>query len=521
MTLDQQEAWDDLRKHFQITYDQIFVENLYTYEKMETYIMGLRIFDKDDTDAVINAQIKARGASSKMQVSASNRVGASGVGSMSTNAIQQIQQMLMNQLRQSAMPPMRAGIGNPALLSTAHPSANPGTIQSSTITSATPTPMPAKTDAQLVKEKDKFYIKIGGIDRLCMAMDIDPGSVNKRTCLKFLEPEKCKDLYISSWQPNYGTGTSLRGDDNARRNGMRDGDLYLHVDLMRASVRLMKKGRKKKAVVIDKKHFDRLILAQDKKEAILDTLKQHETATTIFDKWGLGETIEYGRGMNMLFFGPPGTGKTFAANCIAKSLNKELLSMTNAELQSSTPGEAERNIIAAFEEAKSKKKVLLLDECDSLLFSRKNVGMIIGSEINCLLREIEKFEGVCILTTNRLGELDEALQRRLSLILKFPEPDLDIRRDIWKSLIPKKMPLGKDVSIDDLAQFELSGGLIKNVILNAARFAAGGNSKRVNKEHFDRALKAAARGRKAFEDEESSGNYGRLMGTGGVDKIRG
>lgn len=276
----------------------------------------------------------------------------------------------------------------------------------------------------------------------------------------------------------------------------RQSQLYYYDEFM-----AKKKVEDSKPIIVNLEILKKVKLPEDKMEAIVSVLKQSTHQKKIFEEWGLGETIEYGRGMTMLFHGVPGTGKTYCANKIAESLGKKLMSVTTAEIQSSTPGEAERNIMEAFAEATKKKEVLLFDECDSLLYNRNNVGMIIGSEINCLLREIEKFEGVCILTTNRVSELDEALERRLSLILKFPEPDAEMRKAIWEGLLPKKLPLAPDVKLEELYQYELTGGLIKNVILNAARYAAADEVLGVEHKHFKAALTAVARGQKAFSEE--------------------
>jgi len=240
---------------------------------------------------------------------------------------------------------------------------------------------------------------------------------------------------------------------------------------------------------VDLAHLRPLVIAEEMKKEIIAVLKQHEHTKLIFDDWGLGETIKYGKGMTMLFHGGPGTGKTWAAHCIAKALSKEIMSVGSAELQSYMAGETQKNIQKAFQEAKSSKKLLFLDECDSLITSRNDVGMIISSEINTLLTEIEKFDGVCILATNRIDTLDDALERRLSLILEFPEPGFSARAEIWTHLIPSKMPLGKDVSIDKLAEFALTGGQIKNAVLQAARFAAADGLKSVPMDAFDRGIK--------------------------------
>ncbi len=251
----------------------------------------------------------------------------------------------------------------------------------------------------------------------------------------------------------------------------------------------MKEKKKTKIEEFDLVHLEPLIVKDDIKKSIVSVLKQHNNRKKIFEEWGLDEVLEYGKGMTFLFHGPPGTGKTKAAHCIAKTVGTTLLIVGSAEIQTSEPGGANRNIQQAFKTAKSKKQVLFLDECDSLICNRSEVGMILGSEINTLLTEIEKFEGVLILATNLIQHLDEALERRISLIVEFPKPDYGDRLNIWQKLIPKKMPLGKDFNYEKIAEYALTGGQIKNVILSAARQAAADEEKEVGKGHFEEAIK--------------------------------
>lgn len=240
--------------------------------------------------------------------------------------------------------------------------------------------------------------------------------------------------------------------------------------------------------IFDLKKLEALVIADDTKNEIMAVLKQHKNSKKLFDEWGLGEVIEYGKGMGFMFYGPPGTGKTWAATCIAKALGKELLVIGAAEIQTSEPGGANRNIQNAFKTAKEQDKILFMDECDSLITNRSDVGMILGSEINTLLTEIEKSEGVTILATNRIDTLDPALERRISLIVEFPEPDFKQRESIWSKMLPKKMPLGDDVTPTKLAEYKLTGGQIKNVVLQAARLALGEEAKKVEGHHFHSAV---------------------------------
>lgn len=247
------------------------------------------------------------------------------------------------------------------------------------------------------------------------------------------------------------------------------------------------KANKPKAVA-SKLSLDSVILSEDKKEAIKAALGQVEHHQTIFEKWGFGQVFEKGTAISLLFWGTPGTGKSLCAQAIAETLGHKLKTIGAGEVESSEPGGAERTIQELFATAKQSQDVLLFDECDSLLMDRNEVGPIIGATINCLLGEIEHFTGVVIFTTNRLGKLDPALERRLSAKIEFPFPDKDQRLAIWKRMLPKEAPLAKDVVLETLAEVPLAGGNIKNAVLNAARMAAYQRAKALSQEHFHQAI---------------------------------
>ena len=241
-----------------------------------------------------------------------------------------------------------------------------------------------------------------------------------------------------------------------------------------------------------------VILPDDVRSDILAVLKQSVKQDKIFNEWGLGETIAYGKGMTFLFWGKPGTGKTLTAKSIANGLGKELIVMDTGMTQSQEPGYTQRMMTQMFEQATKKNAVLLLDECDSFVASRTNLGMVLGSEVNHLLTEIEKFEGILILTTNRIEDLDEAVERRISLIVEYKDPSPEQRKAIFETIIPKKMPLSDCVDLDTISlDYPLTGGQIKNVVLQAARLAAADDSASVRYEHFRAAIKRvlASRGR--------------------------
>jgi SpoVK/Ycf46/Vps4 family AAA+-type ATPase len=209
----------------------------------------------------------------------------------------------------------------------------------------------------------------------------------------------------------------------------------------------------------------------------------------MLDDWGLGAKIAYGRGVTALFSGPPGTGKTASAEAIAHAMGKPILGIDYAEIQNSFVGETEKNIVRVFREARESEAVLFWDEADAMFFNRDSAYRNWEvREVNVLLQELERFDGVCILSTNRKVTLDPALERRIAVKVEFERPDLNIRREIWRRMIPEKMPL-LDVDFEQLAARDLTGGEIKNVVLNAARIALAREGKGpVTMADFERAI---------------------------------
>lgn len=306
------------------------------------------------------------------------------------------------------------------------------------------------------------------------------------------------DMFNPVWNKNFKhpTGKVIKREneyvtikwDNGNENRY-DLDRYGMDDSENGFViKLLKDAPEKKVRVIDFAHLDKLVLDENIKKEIVSVIKQMEHGDKLFTEWGLGTVIEYGKGMTFLFHGLPGTGKTWAANLIARAIGSEILTLGPAQIQSQEPGAANRAIEDAFKAAAAGDKVLLIDECDSLIFNREQLGMILSSEVNTLLTQIEKFEGVCILATNRINEMDPALERRLALIVEFMMPTKKERHDIWKNLLPKQMPLDEDVVLDDLSEHVMTGGFIKNAVLQAARTAVSEGAEAVSKQHFDRAI---------------------------------
>jgi AAA+ superfamily predicted ATPase len=215
-----------------------------------------------------------------------------------------------------------------------------------------------------------------------------------------------------------------------------------------------------------------LVLSENTRSQLEMLISQLEHSSVLLDDWGFRQTLPYGRGATMIFSGPPGTGKTACAEGIAHRLEKPILSIDYSQIQNCFVGETEKNIVAVFREASESNAVLFWDEADAMFFDRDSAYRNWEvREVNVLLQELEHFEGVCILCTNRKLTLDPALERRISLKVEFERPTRPMRAQIWRKLVPQKLPLAADVDFERLALHNMTGGEIKNALLNAARIA--------------------------------------------------
>jgi vesicle-fusing ATPase len=127
-----------------------------------------------------------------------------------------------------------------------------------------------------------------------------------------------------------------------------------------------------------------------------------------------------------LFAGPPGAGKSMAAQGLARELGLDLLRVDLSRVVSRHIGETEKNIDRIFADASAKGAVLLLDEADALFGKRTEVkdahDRYANIEADYLLQKIEAYRGLAILTTNRRQAIDPAFLRRLRTVIQFPAP---------------------------------------------------------------------------------------------------
>lgn len=236
-----------------------------------------------------------------------------------------------------------------------------------------------------------------------------------------------------------------------------------------------------------------LVLPPDERQKIDEIIAACRNKDFVQNKWGLGTRLVTGKGISVLFDGPPGTGKTLCAEIIARDLRRPLYRVNIPNVVSKWVGETEKNIAEIFNRARATQAMLLFDEADSLFAKRTEVkssnDRYANQEVNLLLQEIERFEGIVLMTTNLFGGLDDALKRRIQYRVTFPTPTAAERERIWRTLLPTETPLANDVNLAWLAKrFEFSGGNIKNAIVRAS-YRAFSDGNHITHEH----LRVAAR----------------------------
>jgi MoxR-like ATPase len=156
----------------------------------------------------------------------------------------------------------------------------------------------------------------------------------------------------------------------------------------------------------------------------------------VLDDWGFSRLTTLGRGTTALFAGPSGTGKTMAAQVLARSLGLDLYRVDLAEVVSKYIGETEKHLRELFEACQRAPVLLLFDEADALFGKRTQVSdahdRYANIEIDYVLQRMEQFDGVAVLATNRKEDLDSAFVRRLRFIIDFAPPSASERERLWR-----------------------------------------------------------------------------------------
>ncbi|KAK0647882.1 ATP-dependent zinc metalloprotease FtsH [Lasiodiplodia hormozganensis] len=184
-----------------------------------------------------------------------------------------------------------------------------------------------------------------------------------------------------------------------------------------------------------------------------------------------------GNGLIILLHGGPGTGKTLTAESVAEIAKKPLYRVTCGDI-GTEPREVEKYLQKVFHLGKIWDCVVLLDEADVFLEQRTLSDLSRNALVSVFLRTLEYYDGILILTSNRVGTFDEAFKSRIQLALHYPNLDLAQRKQIWKNFTHRLDSLEEVVdtdailaSINKLAKYEMNGRQIRNAITTARQLA--------------------------------------------------
>jgi hypothetical protein len=221
--------------------------------------------------------------------------------------------------------------------------------------------------------------------------------------------------------------------------------------------------------------WDDLVL-HDRQTSVLREIVAHvRQRATVHQEWGFAATLRRGLGVTALFAGGSGTGKTLAAEVMAKELGLDLFVIDLSQVVSKYIGETEKNLRRVFDAAERGGALLLFDEADALFGKRSEVkdshDRYANLEVSYLLMRMEAYRGLAVLTTNMKQALDTAFMRRIRFVVDFPFPAEHERAEIWRRVLPPQAPL-KDIDPELLAQLTVAGGSIRNIALSGAFLAA-------------------------------------------------
>lgn len=218
-----------------------------------------------------------------------------------------------------------------------------------------------------------------------------------------------------------------------------------------------------------------LVLAERQLRILREIVAHVRQRATVYQEWGFAATLRRGLGVTALFAGGSGTGKTLAAEVMARELGLDLFIIDLSQVVSKYIGETEKNLRKVFDAAERGGALLLFDEADALFGKRSEVkdshDRYANLEVSYLLMRMEAYRGLAILTTNMKQALDTAFMRRIRFVVDFPFPGESERAEIWRRVLPDRAPM-KGIDPEQLARLTVAGGSIRNIALSGAFLAA-------------------------------------------------
>jgi SpoVK/Ycf46/Vps4 family AAA+-type ATPase len=249
--------------------------------------------------------------------------------------------------------------------------------------------------------------------------------------------------------------------------------------------------------------FDQYLVLEEGKKEFLRALitthneKSQEMKTDYMD--GKGE------GLIILLHGAPGTGKTLTAESVAEYMQRPLYRMTCGDLGTDADSVGQ-SLESAFRIGSTWDCVVLLDEADVFFEERRLMDLHHTALVSVFLRVMEYYDGILILTTNRVGTFDEAFRSRIQLALHYPPLDREGRWEVWRNFVQSLSEAGENINtegidkqLDMLARHKLNGRQIRNTI-NTARQLARYKKETLRFAHVHQAVAVVNEFDKYFRD---------------------
>jgi hypothetical protein len=250
----------------------------------------------------------------------------------------------------------------------------------------------------------------------------------------------------------------------------------------------------------NKQPFEDLVLNEEMKRLVRAVVTVR--ASSIRTRRQQGPRVDYdmiagkGNGLIMLFHGSPGTGKTLTAESVAEIAQMPLFPITCGDM-GTEPDKVEAYLQLVFELGQSWNCVLLLDEADVFLEERTLTDLQRNSLVSVFLRMLEYYEGILILTSNRVGTFDEAFRSRIHIALHYEDLKPRARKTIWSNFLSRLEGTeeGENITeieqrLDELANHKLNGREIRNALATARQLAYYEGEK-MGWEHLELAIKTA------------------------------
>ncbi|KAF9764611.1 hypothetical protein IL306_002780 [Fusarium sp. DS 682] len=243
----------------------------------------------------------------------------------------------------------------------------------------------------------------------------------------------------------------------------------------------------------NKKAFDRLVLDSKTKELIYALVDVQTSKDKNMDDIIAGK----GNGLIILLHGSPGTGKTLTAESVAEIAEKPLYRVTCGDIGTEAQ-EVEKYLQTVLYLGKIWDCVLLMDEADVFLEERSMADLQRNSLVSVFLRILEYYEGILILTSNRVGTFDEAFKSRIQVAIHYDKLTKGSRKQIWQNFFDMIEESNEDVNmselehrLDELAAEEMNGRQIRNALLTARQLAKH-RKERLDWEHLSQVMRTSA-----------------------------